>query len=220
MSFKTWEKITIEIEDEGEYQFSGKKADAIAPVILSASRATDIPAFYADWFITRFRRGYLKWINPFNRSEQYISFSKTRVIVFWSKNPFNLLKYLPEIDQSGINYYFQFTLNDYEDQRLESNIPNLEKRIDIFHQLSDRLGNDRIIWRFDPLLLTDNLTIDDLINKIETIGQEIHNSTNRLIISFIDINDYPRVKRNLANNYTSNIREFTLKEKQIFESFF
>jgi Domain of unknown function (DUF1848) len=61
--------------------------EAVAPVIVSASRSTDIPAFYSDWFIHRLKRGYVKWINPFNRVPQYVSFANARVIVFWSKNP-------------------------------------------------------------------------------------------------------------------------------------
>ena len=91
---------------------SGKTVIGHAPVIVSASRSTDIPAFYADWFMNRLRSGYCVWYNPFNQKPMYISFAKTKVVVFWTKNPEPMLKYLPELDRLGLHYYFQVTLND------------------------------------------------------------------------------------------------------------
>ena len=84
-----WEKEEIEIAD-------GTKVLAQMPVIVSASRSTDIPAFYADWFIERLKSGYVKWINPFNGLPLYVGFRKTRLIVFWSKNPRHMLAYLDD----------------------------------------------------------------------------------------------------------------------------
>ena len=74
--------------------------------------------FYADWFFHRLDKGYSVWINPFNNVRSYISYSKTRLIVFWSKNPRPLLKYLRRLDETGIHSYIQFTLNDYEKRRV------------------------------------------------------------------------------------------------------
>jgi hypothetical protein len=108
--------------------------DAVAPEVISASRSTDIPAFYADWLMNRLRAGYAKWTNPFNQQAQYVSFERTRVFVFWSKNPVPLLRYLDEIEARQIGgrptaYYFQFTVNDYEPEKLEPNLPPLDARI-------------------------------------------------------------------------------------------
>ena len=89
----------------------GESVEAIAPVIISASRSTDIPAFYAKWFFNRLAKGYCTWINPFNQQRQYISFSKCKVIVFWTKNPEPIIPYLHILDEKGIHYYFQVTLN-------------------------------------------------------------------------------------------------------------
>lgn len=88
---------------------NGNMCGASAPVIISASRSTDIPAFYSDWFINRLKAGYSVWVNPFNQTKTYISFKNTKVIVFWTKNPKPLLPYLHELDERGIHYYFQFT---------------------------------------------------------------------------------------------------------------
>jgi len=100
MGFKSWD--TVEVKRD-----NGQLVSAIAPIIISASRNTDIPAFYAKWFMNCWRKGHVKWTNPYNKRQvDYVSFEKTRMLVFWSKNPAPILKYLPELDASGVNYYF------------------------------------------------------------------------------------------------------------------
>ena len=79
----------------------GIDVEAIAPVIVSASRATDIPAFYADWFFNRLDKGYASWRNPFNGKDSYVSFANTHFVVFWSKNPKPLIPYLPIMQEKG-----------------------------------------------------------------------------------------------------------------------
>ena len=219
MTFKGWDRITITIDGEERCHapetpaVKHRNAEAIAPVIISASRATDIPAFYPDWLMARIRRGYVKWINPFSHQAQYVSFAKTRVIVFWSKDPRNLIPHLPELDARGLNYYFQFTLNDYEPENLEPNLTSLEIRIKTFEDLAGLIGPERVIWRFDPLVLSDTLSVDILISRIEAIGDRIHGSTRRLVFSFIDVGAYKKVQENLARNGFSGIREFSGEEK-------
>ena len=66
---------------------SGKIVEATAPVIISASRSTDIPAFYAKWFFNRLAKGYCAWYNPFNQQPMYVSFKNCKGVVFWTKNP-------------------------------------------------------------------------------------------------------------------------------------
>ena len=222
MTVKSWDKTTLVLKNDQSNRESPQNkssfqiVEAIAPVIISASRPTDIPAFYADWFIDRFRKGYMKWVSPFNLKEQYISFDKTRVFVFWSKNPKKIIQYLPEIDAKNINYYFLFTLNDYENENLEPNIPPLESRIKTFIELSEKIGKDRVIWRFDPLILSDSITMEKLLQKIKNVGDNIHNFTNKLVISFVDINMYKKVQQNLNKAGLSDYREFTEEEKIIF----
>ena len=122
---------------------SGEHAEAQAPVVVSASRSTDIPAFYADWFFERLRRGYSAWTNPFNGVRSYVAYCNTRFIVFWSKNPRPLLEHLDYLDERGIGCYVQYTLNDYEREGLERGVPALPQRIDTFHKLVERLGAGR-----------------------------------------------------------------------------
>lgn len=190
------------------------KTNTLNPVVVSASRSTDIPAFYTDWMLSRLQLGHCTWINPFNRAEFNVSFKDTRLIVFWSKNPKPMLARLAEIESLGFSqYYFQFTLNNYVAEGLEPNVPKVETRIDTFRRLVDRIGKERVIWRFDPLLLTDKITIDALLERIGTIGRQLKGYTNKLVFSFIDIAPYRKVQRNLAG---LGCREFTAEMKVRF----
>lgn len=176
---------------------SGEKLEAVAPVIISASRSTDIPAFFPKWFFNRLGKGYCTWINPFNQQKQYISFSKCKVIVFWSKNPEPIIPYLHILDNLGIHYYFQVTLNDYVSEGLEPNLPSLEKRIETFKKLSSIIGTDRIIWRFDPILICREISPRAILSKIWRIGNQLEGYTKKLVFSFVDIKAYRKVQNNL-----------------------
>ena len=175
---------------------NGVTHDATAPVIISASRSTDIPAFYAKWFFNRLEAGYCVWYNPFNQRPMHISFKNCKFIVFWTKNPEPILPYLKELDKRGIKYYFQFTLNDYENEKFEPCLPKLEKRIETFKELSQKIGKERVIWRFDPLILTPNLTTRDLLKRIWNIGNKIFGCTEKLVFSFVDVAAYKKVQNN------------------------
>ena len=188
-----WKKNEIILEN-------GASAQAQAPIIVSASRSTDIPAFYADWFFKRLEIGYSAWTNPFNGVKSYVSYAQTRFIVFWSKNPKPLLEYLPILEERNIKCYIQYTLNDYVNEGLEKGVPSVQRRIDTFKELVKRLGKGHVIWRFDPLILTDVITPEVLLKKIENIGNQLQGYTEKLVFSFADIESYKKVKNNLIRN--------------------
>lgn len=185
------DKITITTD-------SGERAEATAPVIISASRSTDIPAFYAKWFFNRLKKGYCVWYNPFNRQKMYVSFARCRVVVFWTKNPKPILPYLHELDERGIHYYFQVTLNDYADEGFEPNVPSVEERIQTFRELSERVGHERVIWRFDPLIIAPGITPRILLSRIWKIGNRLKGYTDKLVFSFVDVKAYRKVQNNLV----------------------
>lgn len=188
-----------------------KIENVLSPVIMSASRSTDIPAFYADWFLERLKAGYSVWVNPFNQERYRVLFNDTRMIVFWSKNPKPMLERLDEVESLGFKqYYFQFTLNDYVTEGLEPNVPPVAERIDTFRHLARRIGKERVIWRFDPLLLSNYLTVDVLLEKIASIGYELQGATEKLVFSFADIQAYRKVDKKLSG---TNCREFSSEEK-------
>ena len=184
-----WQKIQIQREN-------GETVEAQAPLIVSASRSTDIPAFYADWFFHRLENGYSAWKNPFNGVKSYVSYENTRFIVFWSKNPRPLLPYLHILKERNIKCYIQYTLNDYEREKLEK-VPSLASRIDTFKLLVEQLGKGAVIWRFDPMILTDDISVDDLLQKVQNIGDQLKDYTEKLVFSYADITMYRKVKHNL-----------------------
>lgn len=189
---------------------SGESALATFPIVVSASRSTDIPAFYSDWFFYRLKKGYSAWINPFNGVKSYVGYADTRFIVFWSKNPKPILSHLDTLKNLGIGCYIQYTLNDYEDERLEPGVPPIDERIDTFKRLSDKLGKDAVIWRFDPLILTDKIDINRLLDKICKIGDQLQDYTKKLVFSFADIDIYAKVRNNLTKagiRYTNWTKE-------------
>ena len=203
---------TIFIRDD-----NGAEVSAQAPLIISASRATDVPAFYADWFFRRLNRGYVRWRNPFSGQDSYVSFGNTRFIVFWSKDPAPLLPYLPRLKERGIGCYIQFTLNDYEAEGMEPNVPALAQRTDTFRRLVDALGIGAVVWRFDPLILTDKINIDTLLDKIAHIANVLAGYTEKLVFSFADIESYKKVSRNLRQSGI-NYREWDEESMRDFAS--
>jgi DNA repair photolyase len=199
-----WQKIEIS-NDEGQ------KVDAQAPMIVSASRSTDIPAFYADWFVHRWNQGYVKWKNPFNGVYSYVSFKNTRAVVFWSKNPKPMLKHIDFLNEKIKNYYFQYSLNDYEKEGYEGKVPKLSARIETFKTLAESIGRDKVIWRFDPLILTDTIDVNELLKRVKNIGNQLKDYTSKLVISFADISAYKKVEANL-NKEQIPYKEFTSQE--------
>lgn len=202
----TWNKIDITLDD-------WRQSIAQSPIIISASRSTDIPAFYCDWFFHRLEKGYSAWTNPFNGVKSYVAYSDTRFIVFWSKNPRPLLKHLSYLKGENIGCYVQYSLNDYETEGLEKNVPPLRTRIETFKELVAVLGKGGVVWRFDPLILTDDISIDSLLTKVENIGNQLQGYTEKLVFSFADIANYRKVKKNL-NNANISYHEWT-KEQMI-----
>ncbi|WP_064974410.1 DUF1848 domain-containing protein [Alistipes provencensis] len=203
-----WKTIDITTE-------SGETVRAQAPVIVSASRATDIPAFYADWFFDRLEKGYSVWTNPFNGAKSYVSYARTRLVVFWSKNPRPLLPHLEKLREKGIRCYLHYTLNDYETEGLERGIPPLDERIDTFLRFSELLGKELVIWRFDPLIRTDRIGVEELLRKAERIGDRLRGHTRKLVFSFADIRTYRSVQGNLRRN---DIRWREFDERQMLDT--
>lgn len=213
MAQKSWPKSRTNVRFSGDFL---KYVDSISPQILSVSRSTDIPAFYSDWLIERLHEGYSIWLNPMNQKPLVVNFENVKFIVFWTKNPVPLFKHLSRIDDMKINYYFQYSLNDYEKEGLEPHLPGLSERINSFKKLSQRIGKEKVIWRFDPLILSENISLDILIKKVKKVGNELHPYTEKLVISFIDITPYNAVRRNLDKCNYPTVREFKENEMRIF----
>lgn len=168
-------------------------------MIISASRRTDIPAFYSEWFFNRLQEGFVLVPNPRN-PKQFSRVSLKRDVVdcfvFWSKNPSAMIGRLDQL--APYNYYFQFTLTPYQ-KEIEPYLPSVEKRMEIFQRLSDQIGQDRIVWRYDPVFINPRYSVDYHISSFEKIAASLKEYTNTCIISFID--EYSHIRGTLAEHY-------------------
>ena len=166
-------------------------------MILSVSRRTDIPAFYSDWFFNRIREGFVYVRNPMNIhkiSKIKLSPDVIDCIVFWSKNPCPMLSRLDELQP--YMYYFQFTINPY-DMKLEQNVPTKNGIIETFRVLSDKIGPERVIWRYDPIILTDSISMNYHVKYFEELAKRLQGYTYTCVISFLDL--YKKTERNISD---------------------
>lgn len=174
-------------------------------MIVSASRRTDIPAFYSDWFFNRISDGYVMVRNPMNIHQvSRISLSPNVVdcIVFWTKNAERMLNRLHLL--TTYNFYFQFTITPYG-QNLEPNVPPKEEAILQFRTLSQLIGKSRVIWRYDPILLTSDIDFLYHDHYFRYIASNLAGFTSRCVISFIDL--YKKCSRNLLGLKIENLTQ-------------
>lgn len=152
-------------------------------MIISASRRTDIPAFYSEWFLNRLGEGFALVQNPRNPhrlGRVELSPDKVDCIIFWTKNPLPMFGMLDAIERMGYKYYFEFTLTPYG-RSTERNLPPKE-----------RLGPNRVDWRYDPVLITHDFPVAYHLEQFEKLCGVLHSKTGRCILSFVD--QYSHVK--------------------------
>jgi hypothetical protein len=155
-------------------------------VIVSASRRTDIPAFYGDWLMHRLRAGEVLVRNPFNRAQvRRVSLRPEDVggMVLWTRNPAPFMRHLPELEAPGFPFYFQVTLTPYGTD-LEPGLPARDSLVRGFLELSARLGPQRVLWRYDPVLLYRDADADWHRRRFERLASMLARATARCTISF------------------------------------
>lgn len=178
-------------------------------MIISASRRTDIPAYYSQWMFKRLKDEYVLVRNPMNIHQVgKINLSPDVVdgIVFWTKNPVPMLSHLSELDK--YNYYFQFTLTAY-DRDVEPNIPSKNNIIiPAFQKLSQTIGREKVIWRYDPIFFNDRYTMEYHCKYFKVLAEKLGDYTEKCTVSFLDL------YRNTARNMRSlNIQQGTTEQQ-------
>lgn len=166
-------------------------------MIISASRRTDIPSYYSKWFFNRLKAGYAYVRNPMNPhriSEVSLSPDVIDGIVFWTKNPTPMLNRLHELQDYA--YYFQFTLTPYGTD-VEKNVPSKNDIIiPTFQKLSAQIGKERVIWRYDPILLNDKYTMRYHMKYFRVLCDKLADYTEKCTISFLDL--YKNIQRSIT----------------------
>lgn len=165
-------------------------------MIVSVSRRTDIPAHYPDWFFKRLQEGFALARNPFNLrqvSRVNLSIDAVDCFVFWTKNPAPMLERLNGLKRYP--YYFQYTLNQYS-KDIEPGLPSENMRVEAFQRLVDRIGPERVVWRYDPVFLNDIYTVEYHAEAFEKLAAKLHGYTQKCIVSFLD--NYAKIKKRIT----------------------
>ncbi len=167
-------------------------------MILSASRRTDIPGYYSEWLVNRLREGYAYYRNPMNHAQLckvLLTPENIDCIVFWTKDPAPMMDRLGELDARGYKYYFQFTITPYGlpyrgtavGKQLEPKLKEKKEILETFQFLSERLGRDRVLWRYDPIIINENITEEYHLEQFRTLCHELSDYTELCTISFADV---------------------------------
>lgn len=181
-------------------------------MILNVSGRTDIVAFYSEWFINRYREGFVDVRNPFNpKMVSRINFADVDAILFCTKNPIPILEVIKEIDKPIV---FHVTLTSYKED-IEPNVPSKTRVINAIKELSNILGKDNMVVRYDPIFINNKYTLEYHIKAFDKLCSLVGDYVDRILISFID--DYKNVRKNEG---VLNTKEFTEDDyKRIGESF-
>ena len=192
-------------------------------MIISISRRTDIPAFFSEWFYNRIEDGYFMVRNPMNIhqvSKVTVTPQNAECLVFWTKNPsFSFIENLPKLDEKGFNYYFQFTITSYA-QDIEKSVSRKTEIIEKFQKLSNQIGKEKVIWRYDPIILNKKYNFDYHIKYFDYIAEKLSAYTEKVIISFVDW--YSKIKTRLQENEITELSQEEMRKlgitlKQIAE---
>ncbi len=158
-------------------------------MIISASRRTDIAAFYTPWFMNRVRAGFCTVPNPMNRkqiSEISLAPGDVDAIVFWTRDPRPLMPHLTELDERGFNYYFQFSLLGYP-RLIDPKSPSPKIALTAFRQLAQCIGPERVIWRYDPIVFSQLTPPAYHEEQFARLAGELRGSTRLCVISVVDV---------------------------------
>jgi len=166
--------------------------------IISVSRRTDIPAFYSEWFMDRVRAGYCTVVNPYNAnqvSRVSLEPEDVEIFVFWTRDPSAIIKSLTELTNKGYKFYFQYTILGYP-KEIDPYSPILSNAVKKFKELSGKIGKEKVIWRYDPILLSNFTDVEWHKERFTGIMEELSGNTERVVISVID----PYQKTNIRMN--------------------
>ena len=185
-------------------------------MILSVSRRTDIPSYFSDWFFERLKEGYVYTKNPMNPkqiSRLELSPETVDCIVFWTKNPEPMLSKLSELEPYP--FYFQFTLTSYGAD-IEANVPHKrDVMLPVFQKLSETIGRNRVIWRYDPILFTNRYTPEYHVKAFRQMAEALRGYTEKCVISFVDTYAKNRKQMEKLGVYELPIEELEAFAKEL-----
>lgn len=165
--------------------------------LISASRRTDLPAFYSDWFMERVRSGSASWVNPFNGAVSSVSLAAQEVaaVVFWTRNFSPMLRHLDELESRGFRYLVHFTLTALP-RNYETHVPSVRAAVKQMRALAERIGSQRVLWRYDPILISRDSDADFHRSNFRLLSRDLEGATRQCSVSFVQI--YGKVRRSFT----------------------
>lgn len=163
--------------------------------VISASRRTDIPAFYWRWFMNRVDAGYCHWVNPFNAKQVFrvsLAANDVAAFVFWTRNAQPMLADVESLQDDGYAFYVQYTINGYP-REIEHRSPDTARAVETLQALTAATAPDRVIWRYDPIILSSATPPAYHLERFEDLARQISGSVRDVYISFCD--PYGRTER-------------------------
>lgn len=160
-------------------------------MIVCVSRRTDVPAFHSEWFMNRIRAGYAMVRNPvYHKKVQRIPLNPSDVdmLVFVTKNPAPMVPHLEELSRRGFQMSFQVTVNPYGPE-LEPGVPSNDDVVRAVSEVADRIGKDRVFWRYDPVVFSERFDLDYHRGNFERLASSLCGSVSRCIFSFLEVYD-------------------------------
>jgi hypothetical protein len=181
-------------------------------MILSASRRTDIPCYYGEWLANRLEAGYALARNPFNNAQvSRVALSPENIdcIVFWTKDAKNIMPRLRAVEKMGYHYYFQWTITPYG-RDIEPNMRGKREIEDSFVELSSMIGKDRVVWRYDPIVINGAATVGWHKSQFARMCEKLSPHAGGVVISFVDV--YAKLKtplvRSIRDDEIAELSEF------------
>jgi hypothetical protein len=166
-------------------------------VIVSASYRTDIPAFYGGWFQHRVAHGFAQTPNPYGGRDYRVSLRREDVdgFVFWTRNAAPFKNGLNFVHERGYPFYIQFTITGYP-RLLETSTIEALGAVDQIHRLVDLYGAHAVVWRYDPIVLTDLTTPQWQVHNFRRIAGALRGCVSEVVISWMTV--YAKTARRLT----------------------
>jgi len=166
-------------------------------MIVSASYRTDIPAFFSAWFAERWAAGFAEVENPYNRKPYRVGLTPAEVdgLVFWTRAARPFFGCLDRVAADGVPFFVQYTVTGYGPE-MEPGVPDWRKSAETLHALAHRFGAGTAVWRYDPILLTENMTWERHAERFAVLAAAMRGATDEVVVSFAQF--YAKTRRGLA----------------------
>lgn len=166
-------------------------------MIVSASYRTDIPAFHAEWFSRRLDEGFCTVRNPYSGKVGRIALDADAVsgFVFWTRRLGPFMTTLQRLSDRGTPFVVQFTVTGYS-RPLETAVMDWRRAADEIHETASRFGPRVIVWRYDPVFLSDLTPSSFHADRVSELAETLAGATDEMVLSFATI--YRKSLRNIG----------------------